>query len=81
MTLQRQPTEARCAADRLHMEPSRLLFHDARSSNCRAGAGKSQDRRGVDDWRAVESAHPVACHLRGIIEAQPISTRICGAQA
>ena len=37
----------------LNMESSRLLCDDGHSAICRAGAGKSQDSRGVDGWTAT----------------------------
>ena len=50
MTLQRQPTATRSAANRLHMEPGRLLYDDGHSSNSRVGSGKTQDSPRVDGW-------------------------------
>ena len=46
MTLQRQPTATLSASDRLNMEPSRSLYDDRHSPNCRAGAGEGQDSCG-----------------------------------
>ena len=53
MTLQRQSTATRSASDRLNMESTRLLCDDGHSAICQAGAGKSQDSRGVDSWIAA----------------------------
>ena len=53
MMLQRQPNATRSAADRLNVESSRLLCDDGDSASCPAGAGKTQDSRGVDGWTAA----------------------------
>ena len=53
MTLRCRPAATGDDSGRLHVEFSRLLCDDGHSANCRGGAGKSQDSRGVDGWTAT----------------------------
>ena len=45
--LQCQPTWTGDDSDRARVEFSRLLCDDGHSANCRDGAGKTRDRRGL----------------------------------
>ena len=52
MMLQRQSAATGSARDGLNMESSRLLYDDASSMTCRAGAVNTRGDRRVDGWTA-----------------------------